>query len=269
MHSNPVTLSYNALKIKVLPALGDNYMYLVIDSATNEAAIVDPVDPDTVIKTANEENVNLTTVLTTHHHWDHAGGNAELVDKMKGKNLQVVGGDDRIPKLVKKVQNGDQFKLGTSSVKCLTTPCHTTGHVCYHITTDEQDTVVFTGDTLFIAGCGRFFEGNGKMMNDALNVKLASLPDDTKVFCGHEYTVSNLKFAVTVEPNNADIKNKLQESIRLRSEKNPTVPSTIGEEKKINPFMRVNLDSVKQFAKKTEVIDTMDHIRHLKDNFKA
>ncbi|XKL68076.1 hypothetical protein PGB90_003567 [Kerria lacca] len=269
MHSSSVNHYYNAMKVKVLPALSDNYMYLLIDQKTNEAAVVDPVDPATVIQTAYEENVFITTILTTHHHWDHAGGNVELVAKMKGKNLVVVGGDERVQGVSKIVKDGEELKIGSLSVKCLHTPCHTTGHICYFVTSQTSNCpIVFTGDTLFIAGCGRFFEGTAEMMNNSLNEKLARLPDETKVFCGHEYTNTNLKFAQMIEPNNIDVINKLQIVANLRQNNEPTVPSTIGEEKKINPFMRVNVKTVMDYAKVNDVIQVMAYIRKKKDSFK-
>lgn len=269
MHSNPIVHNYAKMRIKVLPALSDNFMYLLIDEESREAAVVDPVDPETVIRETEYENVSLTTVLTTHHHWDHAGGNAELVDKMKS-NLLVVGGDSRIAKVSKIVKDGEEFKVGTLTVRCLHTPCHTSGHMCYYVTSSLGEyPVVFTGDTLFIAGCGRFFEGTAEQMNEALNKKLSCLPDETRVYCGHEYTITNLKFAQIVEPANEDIKIKLGAATCSRKNKKPTVPSSIGDEKKINPFMRVHTKSVQNYANTNDIIQTMSFIRKQKDAFKC
>merc|ERR1719483_920385 len=224
------------MKIRILPALSDNYMYLLVDNDTKEAAIVDPVDPDSVIKAVEEEGVKLTTLLTTHHHWDHAGGNADLIKRVPG--LTVFGGDDRIDGVTRMVKHGDELKVGSLNIQCIFTPCHTTGHICYYVT-KNTDKAVFTGDTLFLGGCGRFFEGTAVEMNQALNVELASLPDETEVFCGHEYTLSNLKFALHVEPDNEKLEEyyKVCEGKRLAGE--PTIPGSIGQEKEINPFMRV------------------------------
>lgn len=156
-------------------------------------------------------------------------------------------------------------------MKCFTTPCHTKGHICYYVTdANGGSKAVFTGDTLFLGGCGRFFEGDGAQMNEALNVKLAQLPDETKVYCGHEYSIQNLTFGNHVEPNNEVIKAKLTwcQSKRNETPAKPTVPSTIGEEKEINPFMRVSQPSVRQLSGKDNDIDTMTFVRTLKDNFK-
>ncbi|XP_068631911.1 hydroxyacylglutathione hydrolase, mitochondrial [Battus philenor] len=268
-HSNQEHLVYNKMDVKILPALQDNYMYLIVDKATKEAAIVDPVEPNTVLQAVQDHGVKLTTVLTTHHHWDHAGGNENLVKKHPG--LEVYGGDDRIGALTKKVQHNTTFNIGHLNVQCLFTPCHTSGHICYFVTAPEegQGGAVFTGDTLFLGGCGRFFEGTAEQMHHALIEVLSNLPNETKVFCGHEYTLQNLKFALNVEPENEDIKNKIDWSKQRREEGKPTVPSTIAEEKLYNPFMRVMIPSVMNHVNKKNPIDTMKAIRLEKDNFKS
>ncbi|XP_006611211.1 hydroxyacylglutathione hydrolase, mitochondrial-like isoform X2 [Apis dorsata] len=255
------------MKVQILPALQDNYMYLIIDETSQEAAIVDPVDPDTVACAVQQNNVSLTKVLTTHHHWDHAGGNIKLCKKFN--NLQVYGGDDRIEALTCKVKHNDIFNIGKLQVQCLSTPCHTTGHICFYITENQDTPAVFTGDTLFVAGCGRFFEGTAEQMYKALIEILGSLPNETKVYCGHEYTANNLKFAKHVEPENEAIRQKI-EWVRIQREKNnPSVPSTIQEEKLTNPFMRVHEQSVMDHTEQKDPIQTMAFLRREKDNFKA
>jgi len=272
-HSVTKNMSQIGFQVKILPALSDNYMYLIVDEATNEAAIVDPVAPETVVAAVKEQNVNLTTVLTTHHHWDHAGGNKQLKQMMP--DLLVYGGDERIDCLTKKVSHDDHLKIGSLGVKCLFTPCHTTGHICYYVTSKtesgDESKAVFTGDTLFIGGCGRFFEGTPDQMNTALNEILTNLSDDTNVYCGHEYTTANLKFGLHVEPENEDIVKALKEAQELRSmlPPVPTVPSTIGKEKLINPFMRVDKTPVRDHSgNTTSNIDTMRFLRTEKDTFK-
>ncbi|KAI4456867.1 beta lactamase domain [Holotrichia oblita] len=270
-HSKQITINLEKMRVRVLPALADNYMYLIVDENTKQAAIVDPVEPETVLKAVEEEGVNLTKVLTTHHHWDHAGGNDKLVAMVKkSKNvLQVFGGDKRIGSLTNTVQHGDKFMIGDINVECIFTPCHTTGHICYYLTATGQTPVVFTGDTLFVAGCGRFFEGTAEQMHSALIDKLGNLPESTQVYCGHEYTLQNLKFAQHVEPDNTDIKEKITWAQDQRNKESPTVPSTIGEEKKINPFMRVGSPAVQKHAGCGEAIATMHSIRKEKDSFKG
>lgn len=266
-HTSRSTETLDHVTIKVLPALGDNYMYLLVDKESREAAIVDPVNPAEVISAVKSEGANLTTVLTTHHHWDHAGGNEELVSMVTG--LTVCGNDDRIGALNKKVKHGDQFKLGQLTVNALETPCHTTGHICYYVHSDDLKTkTVFTGDTLFVGGCGKFFEGTPQQMYHALIEVLGSLPPETQVYCGHEYTVSNLRFAQQVEPSNGAIEAKMDWSKARREQNLPTVPSTIGQEPAFNPFMRVDVASVQEHAKTSDGVATMKSLRAEKDSFK-
>ncbi|GCB65989.1 hydroxyacylglutathione hydrolase, mitochondrial isoform X1 [Scyliorhinus torazame] len=274
LHSGSVvrkseTIIQANMKVELLPALADNYMYLLIDNETKEAAVVDPVEPQKVVEAVKKHGVKLTTVLTTHHHWDHAGGNEELV--MKVPDLQVYGGDDRIRALTCRATHKKTFQVGSLNVRCLFTPCHTSGHICYFVTKENSSEApaVFTGDTLFVAGCGKFFEGSGEEMYRALIDILGSLPPETRVYCGHEYTINNLKFARHVEPNNAAIKQKLAWAKEHYGLGKPTIPSTIGEEFSYNPFMRVREKSVQEHVGKKDAISTMDAIRKEKDKFQV
>ncbi|XP_012673698.1 hydroxyacylglutathione hydrolase, mitochondrial-like [Clupea harengus] len=258
-----------AMKIELIPALSDNYMYLLIDEDTKEAAIVDPVEPVKVVEAVKKHGVKLKTVLTTHHHWDHAGGNEKMVKLVPG--LTVYGGDDRVDALTSKVKHNNTFKVGSLNVKCLFTPCHTTGHICYYVTKDNssEPPAVFTGDTLFVAGCGKFFEGTAEQMYKALIEILGQLPPETHVFCGHEYTVNNLKFARHVEPDNEVIRKKLAWAKEKCSNGEPTVPSTVADEFRFNPFMRVREKTVQDHAKTNDPIEAMQSIRKEKDNFRV
>lgn len=242
-------------------------MYLLIDEKSGQCAAVDPVEPEKLLSAVAEEKVKLSCVLTTHHHWDHAGGNKELIEKTG--QIPVYGGDERIGELTKKVSHNDEFKMGSLNVKCLFTPCHTSGHICYYVTGDSVDPAVFTGDTLFSGGCGRFFEGTPPEMYKALIEILSELPGKTRVFCGHEYTAANLKYAIHAEPDNVDIQNKIKWAEEQRRNNLPTIPSTIDEEKKINPFMRVKYPSVQKHAGLTDPVKVMGFLRNEKDNFKA
>lgn len=275
-HSNQSVVHQGKMKVRILPALSDNYMYLLVDETLGEAAIIDPVEPDTVIAAVEEEGVKLTTILTTHHHWDHAGGNKDLIAKVSG--LTVVGGVDsenpgRIDGVTRPVHHGDEFKIGSLHVRCLATPCHTTGHICYFVTHPDhsEEKLVFTGDTLFLGGCGRFFEGTAEQMYAALVTILGALPDETKVYCGHEYSLQNLAFGAHVEPENKVVADKIAwcKSLREKSVPEPTVPSIISEEKMLNPFMRVHEVSVQKHAGQTDPIETMRALRSEKDHFKA
>ncbi|XP_029584579.1 hydroxyacylglutathione hydrolase, mitochondrial isoform X1 [Salmo trutta] len=257
------------MKVELLPALTDNYMYLLIDEESKEAAIIDPVAPVKVVEAIRKHGVRLTTVLTTHHHWDHAGGNEKMVRLVPG--LTVYGGDDRVDALTKKVKHSNTFKVGSLTVKCLFTPCHTTGHICYLVTKDNstEPPAVFTGDTLFVAGCGKFFEGTAEQMYRALIDVLGRLPPETRVYCGHEYTVNNLKFARHVEPDNEVIKKKLAWAKEKVSNGEPTIPSTVAEEFKFNPFMRVKEKSVQEHAGQNDPVETMRSLRKEKDGFRV
>jgi len=250
------------MRIVAVPVLSDNYSYLLIDEENKVAGAVDPAEPEKVLAAARNEGVNVTSVLTTHHHWDHAGGNEQISQLLP--SLEIYGGDDRIGALTKKVGEASQFKVGNIEVKVFFTPCHTSGHVLYYV---PSIPAVFTGDTLFIAGCGRFFEGTPQQMYHALIEVAANLPKDTKVYCGHEYTVKNLEFAAVVEPENQKVKEKLEWARQQRAKSLPTIPSTIAEELEYNPFMRVNEPSLQKSLKVTDPIQAMSNLREKKNNF--
>lgn len=268
-------------KMKIIPirALQDNYMYLLVDEVTSHAAAIDPVNAGSMASAVHEEGVELKCILTTHHHYDHAHGNADLLSMYP--DITVYGGDTRVQAITKQVRHGEKLHLGSLKIECLSTPCHTKGHICYYVTGPTLDTsqtgstntsteaerVVFTGDTLFIAGCGRFFEGTPEQMDYNLNTILGSLPPDTRVYCGHEYTITNLKFALQVEPTNTDIKSKLNWALNKVAKREPTIPSTIEEEKKINPFMRIRKAQVKKYTGETDDLEVMTVLRHRKNEF--
>lgn len=250
-------------------------MYLIVDSASKACAAVDPIEPDKILATVRKHGLTLTSILTTHHHADHASGNPKLVQMWKaehGTDLAVYGGDQRIDALSNQVSDGTQLRIGSRlHVHCLHTPCHTKGHICYHVTEEGGDAssggAVFTGDTLFLGGCGRFFEGSAKDMYKALIECLAKLPKATKVYCGHEYTVKNLEFGLTVEPRNEAIKSRLAKARNARAHNEPTVPGTIEEELQTNPFMRVGEPDVLSYAQTNDPVEAMRVVRVAKDTF--
>ncbi|KAL0359087.1 UNVERIFIED_CONTAM: Hydroxyacylglutathione hydrolase cytoplasmic [Sesamum angustifolium] len=258
------------MQILHIPCLEDNYSYMIIDEATKEAAVVDPVEPHKILRVAQENGVDLKLVLTTHHHWDHAGGNDKI--KQLVPEIKIFGGSvDNVQGCTNKVENGDKLSLGTGiDILCLHTPCHTKGHISYYVTGKEgDDPAVFTGDTLFVAGCGKFFEGTAEQMYQSLCVTLGSLPKPTRVYCGHEYTVKNLQFASTVEPDNVRISQKLSWAEQKKHTGLPTVPSTIEEELETNPFMRVDLPEVQEKVGCKSPVDALREIRQLKDNWRG
>lgn len=196
-----------------------------------------------------------------------------MVDAIPG--LVVVGGDDRIQAITKKMSHNDELKVGHLTIKALFTPCHTSGHVLYYVVDSSHPNdpaSLFTGDTLFVAGCGRFFEGTGEQMDYALNDVITSLPHNTLVYVGHEYTVANLKFARHIEPENKHVAEKIAQAEALRAHGKPTVPSTIAAELTFNPFMRVNESSVRKTlgldATATSA-EVMTALREAKNSFKA
>lgn len=252
----------------VVPVLGDNYSYIIADWASRTAAVVDPVDPDKVKARADELSLSITTLLTTHSHWDHSSGNAKM--KAMFPALEVYGGKgDNIPAVTREVSQGDEFSLGNTHIQVLYTPCHTPGHVCYLVThpKDNEEQSLFTGDTLFVAGCGNFNDGSPQQMYDALLNKIAVLPPATKVYVGHEYTYKNLLFAQLVEPDNVDVRAKLAHVAECNKSGTPTVPSTIAEERATNPFLRVHEASVRAYAAKDDPVQVLAEIRLKKTLF--
>ncbi|KAI8876985.1 hydroxyacyl glutathione hydrolase [Backusella circina FSU 941] len=250
------------MKIIPISVLEDNYSYILIDDKSKEAAVIDPVEPIKILNVISQTGAKLTSVFTTHHHWDHAGGNIELIAKKPG--LAVYGADARIPEINYVCKDHDEFKLGSLDITPLHTPCHTKGHVCYYVVdpaTNEK--AVFTGDTLFVGGIGKFFEGDARDMYRILFHVLLKLPDETWVYCGHEYTKSNLKFAMTIEPNNEALLAKWA----WCQDKVITIPSTIEQEKLYNPFLRVNEQSISMRVGKMDPVEVLHVLREMEDRF--
>eukprot|EP01095_Lingulamoeba_sp_RSL-Kostka_P002299 TRINITY_DN13145_c0_g1_i1.p1 TRINITY_DN13145_c0_g1~~TRINITY_DN13145_c0_g1_i1.p1 ORF type:complete len:319 (-),score=94.12 TRINITY_DN13145_c0_g1_i1:221-1177(-) len=272
-HSKIKTTKPNdKMQIIQIPILEDNYSYLLIDEETNQAGIIDAAESERVLQTINDYNVDITHILSTHHHWDHVAS-ADFISNFP--NAQVVGNDQRIPKLNQQVFDGDVITIGNSiQITVYFTPCHTTGHVLYYaenVQNQNQPAALFSGDTLFLGGCGRFFEGTGEQMYHALVNVCANFPADTLVFCGHEYSIGNLNFARYVEPENEALNEKYNWCLKQRENGESTVPSTIEEEISYNPFMRVDLPVIKQalgLSLGTSGEETMSALRQTKNNFK-
>src|SRR5215470_15210081 len=184
------------MKVVAVPQLMDNYAYLVIDEGTRRAGIVDCAEAEPVLAAVERERVQLSAVLPTHHHYDHVGGNEALL--AAHPELTVSGVDEPIPGLTARVQDGDRLQVGDLAAQVIFIPAHTTGHIAYYFPAERA---VFTGDTLFAGGCGRLFEGDAAQMMSSLG-RLTALPDETGVYCGHEYTEKNLRFAAMLEPGN-------------------------------------------------------------------
>ena len=253
-----------SMRIVQIPILSDNYCHLVVDDATGRAAVIDPAEPSRVIPVIEKSGAKLTHILCTHHHWDHAGGNLEMLARFpEARVVGSVGDAAKIPGATDRVADGDTVRVGDLEARVLFVPCHTRGHVAYLF-----GDALFCGDTLFVAGCGRFFEGDAAQMHTALNTVFAGLAPQTRVFCGHEYTVSNLKFAVSIEPDNAAAKTKLAWAELQRADGRSTVPSTIGEERTYNPFMRLDEPTVQATTGAHDPVAVMSALRERKNGFR-
>ena len=253
------------LDVIQIPVLQDNYLYLIIDKSTGLTACVDPAVADPVISKLNELNKNLDYILNTHHHFDHVGANLELKKKY---NCKIIGNEkdkERIPGINIFLNEGDNFSVGESKSIVMAVSGHTIGHICFHF---PEDKLIFCGDTLFSLGCGRLFEGSPGVMVESL-LKLRSLPNETKVYCAHEYTLQNALFALSLEPENEAIKRKIIQIKDLRSKNLSTIPSTLAEEKKLNPFLKFDDKNFLNSIGLNELSSTDNFriIRTMKDNF--
>jgi hydroxyacylglutathione hydrolase len=253
------------LIIHMFPCLADNYGYLLHDAESGETATVDTPDADEIARQLDAKGWQLTHILNTHHHADHAGGNLEL---KRRTGCTVVGpraDAARIPGLDVAVGEGDAVKLGAHRAAVFDTPGHTRGHIVYHFAAARA---AFVGDTLFALGCGRLFEGTPAEMWGSLQ-KILQWPDDTRIYCAHEYTQSNARFALTVEPQNRSLQQRAADVVRLRAAGKPTVPSTLGEERATNPFLRPQSGDLRATVGLAQAadVDVFAKTRALKDAF--
>ena len=241
----------NNIKIEIVPCLQDNYSYLIIDESKNDACVVDPSEAKPIINFIEKENINLKYILNTHHHFDHIGGNKELKERYNSVVVGYKHDAKRIPEISILVDDNQIWKEDNFEAKILHIPGHTTGHIGFYFFNEK---IIFTGDTLFSLGCGKIFEGTYKQMFASLS-KIRNLPDDTKIYCGHEYTLQNSNFCITHDPQNLNLQNKISKIKEKLSNNIPTIPSTLKDEKECNIFLRAK--NVNSFSK----------LRDLKDNF--
>ena len=239
------------MEVEIISCLKDNYSYLVIDKGNNSACVVDPSESEPIIEIIEKKKVNLKFILNTHHHYDHVGGNEILKKKFGAKIIAFKGDKNRIPFVDILLEDNEIWKNLNFEFKVFHIPGHTSGHICFYF---YKDKIVFSGDTLFSLGCGRIFEGTYEQMYYSLN-KFKELPKETKVYCGHEYTLQNSVFCATYDKNNDELNKKILEVKSKRDRNLPTIPSTIGEELACNIFLRAK--NLKDFSK----------LRDLKDNF--
>jgi len=258
------TYQHQHFSVHQLPALNDNYIYLIQDHNSDMVAVVDPADAAPVVQACDQLQISLTHILNTHHHWDHTDGNKPLKSRFSATVIAAENDAARIPEIDTAVSEVSEILLGSLNVKIIDVPGHTVGHIAYLI-----DDALFCGDTLFGGGCGRLFEGTPEQMWNSLT-KLAALPDETKVYCAHEYTLANLRFARGIDPDNDHLITRISSDTQKRMQQLPTIPSTIGMEKKTNPFLRpLNDDFCRLYAERQGIshspIHLFSHLRASKD----
>ena len=241
----------NNIEIEIVPCLQDNYSYLIIDKKKNNACVIDPSEAQPIINFIEKENINLKYILNTHHHFDHIGGNKELKERYNSIVVGYKHDAKRIPEISVLVEDNQIWKEDNFEAKIIHIPGHTSGHIGFYFFNEK---IIFTGDTLFSLGCGKIFEGTYEQMFESLS-KIRNLPEDTKIYCGHEYTLQNSNFCIKHDPQNLNLQNKISKIKEKLSNNIPTIPSTLKDEKECNIFLRAK--NVNSFSK----------LRDLKDNF--
>lgn len=257
------------MKIERIPVLADNYIFVLSDPEQKIAAVVDPAVAKPVINYLEKIEARLIAIFNTHHHSDHVGGNNQL--KQSFPEVCVYGGAEdrgRIPHQQVFLQEGDTVEFAGRQAQVFFVPGHTRGHIAYYFppTTSDTSGELFCGDTIFAGGCGRLFEGTPKQMVESIS-KLRQLPDNTRVWCAHEYTLNNLKFALTVDGDNQDLQHRYSQVKQMRGSGIATVPSVLGIEKQTNPFLRWDTTALKATAKINEPARVFARIRGMKDQF--
>jgi len=257
------------MHIHRLPAFADNYIFVLHDSEQNIAAVVDPADPQPVLKQLEELGAELVAIFNTHHHSDHVGGNRQLLQAFP--NAVVYGGEQdrgRIPGQQYFLKEGDQVSFASRTAEVFFVPGHTRAHIAYYFppSAGEEWGELFCGDTLFAGGCGRLFEGTPTQMVDSLS-KLRTLPEQTRVWCAHEYTLKNLQFALTVDVANSHLKNRFKQVQAARRQSQPTIPSEMGLEKQTNPFLRWDQPQLMTHTNSDTPVQCFARLRGMKDQF--
>jgi hydroxyacylglutathione hydrolase len=257
------------MEIVRLPVLSNNYIFLLHEPRFKIAAVVDPAEADPVVQCLHELNAELVAIFNTHHHRDHVGGNAKLL-QLFPEAIVYGGAEDRgrIPEQKVFLQEGDRVSFAHRQAEVLFVPGHTKAHIAYYFPPAQPNETgeLFCGDTLFAGGCGRLFEGTPTQMVNSLE-KIRNLPDQTRVWCAHEYTLNNLRFALTVDEQNTDLQQRFQSVKSLRERTEATVPSLLGEEKRTNPFLRWDAANLQRQVSSQDPIQTFARLRGMKDQF--
>jgi hydroxyacylglutathione hydrolase len=257
------------MQIARIPALSDNYIFLLYDLDRGTAAVVDPAEAQPVLQKLQALNVELVAIFNTHHHSDHVGGNSALLGHFP--QAVVYGGAEdrhRIPGQQVFLEEGDQVEFGGRVAEVLFVPGHTRAHIAYYFPPTQPDEAgeLFCGDTLFAGGCGRLFEGTPSQMVHSLS-KLRALPDQTRIWCAHEYTLKNLQFALSVDTQNSSLQARFETVQALRQRSEATVPSWLGEEKQTNPFLRWDDSQLQAKVKSQDPVQSFARLRGMKDLF--
>lgn len=256
------------MRIEKIPALQDNFIFILIDDQKKQAAVIDPCEEKVVIDFLEKNNLVLAKIFNTHHHGDHVGGNRGLIHKYP--NAEVYAGlhdKGRIPCQKYFLDQGDVVTFGNETAFVYYVPGHTLGHISYHFKLKNDDDCLFIGDTVFSGGCGKLFEGTFLQMFTSLKFLRDNVPDGTNVFCAHEYTVENYTILSKLEPNNAKIKEKLNQSISMRKNGLFTVPFRWKEEKECSSFLRWDDPELKRITHTTSDLDTFTYVRKFRDTF--
>jgi hydroxyacylglutathione hydrolase len=253
------------MRVIVLPVLSDNYLFIATKNE-REAIIVDPAVAPEALDALERESLELVAILNTHHHFDHVGGNKQILERYPNIEVYAHRSDARrIPGITRELEHGDSVDVAGMHFDVRFVPGHTSGHIAY-----VGHGVAFVGDTLFAGGCGRLFEGTAQQMYESLNEKLAQLPDDTRIYCAHEYTAKNLEFAASIEPGNAALQARIAQVKDRRARGEFTIPTTLGVERATNPFLRCSsaeiINSLK-LAPNTPAPKVLAKVRSEKDQF--